>query len=280
MDESPSLRGLSEAEDWIAAQARRYHQTSDDTEHVRLLVDVRNALAARSNLVTICKDLSASHAYLPYAYRHNLGFYVVYLADPEIGLQCRLHLWMPDVEPVMEKPHRHRMGFASVVLAGELHMWHYERIGPVTDPSTVVSDRDEPFHETWIDAPAEGSFDTESTRLRAMGDVALRLVAEKQYRAGASYVFNAAGIHRVQAGDGRAGPSITLTVWGPPIQSSIAYEPIGSLGGVAAVLLPVTRISEQLHAHLLAAVPHEIDRSPAGIQATWRRADAAIAERP
>jgi hypothetical protein len=266
MDVLPSFNHVQDVEVWVREQVDLYRKTHDYWKtndagvRERLLMRTVRALSDESSLRAICRQLSADRPYLDYAYRHNLGFYVIYLSDPEIGFQCRLHIWMPDAPPVMEKPHRHRMGFASKILAGELRSLHYRCIG--FDPSKgppPLAEGDELHHETSINAPAEGSFDVGNTELQIRRDVVLRLCGDRTYRAGESYFFDAESIHRVCSVERHAGPSLTLTVWEPPFQPSLAYEPIGSLGSAASVRRPVMRVSEERYVELINAVRDTLD---------------------
>ena len=263
----PLLYGVRDAEEWIRAQLDQYRGTSDDAAREQLLMRVLQVLSAEANLRPLCRDLSAGRDYLEYAYRCNLGFYVVYLADPEIGIQCRLHLWMPGAQPIMEKPHRHRMGFASKVLSGGLRSLHYQRIQIESgEPLPELGEGDELYHETLVNAPAVGSFNVDSTEHQVRGDVVLRLIADLRYSTGESYFFRADGIHRVSARESRTEPSITLTVWEPPFQPSLAYEPVGSLGGAPSVRHDVMRVSEAGYLKLFEALHRVLEQSSVGIR--------------
>ena len=261
----PSFSGVQVAEGWVRAQVDLYRRTPEPAFRRRLLMYTLKAFSSGPSLRTILSELSISRLYVDYSYRHNLGFYVIYLTDPEIGFQCRLHVWMPDAPPVLERPHRHRMGFASHILAGELRSLHYKCIGidPATGPHPLA-DGDELHHETMINAPAEGSFDIDKIELQVLRDVVLRPRADRRYRTGDAYFFSAEDIHRVHSVEGRNGPSVTLVIWEPPFQPSLAYEPLGSLSAASCVQRPVMRVSEQRYLEVLGAVESALDAAQTG----------------
>jgi hypothetical protein len=177
-----------------------------------------DSLRSPQALRVLCRTLASTRPFLDYAYLHNNGFFVLYVADPDLGLQMRLHVWAPDRPPHHEQPHRHRMGFVSYVIAGELHSTHYER--------TAGDDvRGETFEELRVSGPAFSDFANPATGLEGGSLVRLRVVDRKTHRAGQTYRFPSGAIHRVDTPHSFTRPVITLTVWEPPFQPSLAYEP-------------------------------------------------------
>ena len=76
--------------------------------------------------------------------------------------------------------------------------------------------------------PAHSDFANAQTALEAGPTVGLRVLSAVTHSAGEIYRFPAAGIHRVDTPPGFVSPVITLTVWEPAFQPSIAYEPAGA----------------------------------------------------
>jgi hypothetical protein len=254
-DRLASLTDVCAAETWMRAQMECYAATCDPSDRAVMLMGLLGALSEPRNLRAICDDLAESDRYRDFAYRHNNGFYVLYLMDPNIGFQSRFHVWMPGETATIEKPHRHRMSFASKVLSGEIRSIHFERI-PYDSAlwSRDLAEGEGLYHETWINAPACGSFDIANTELVSRGDVVLRVASEHHYRSGDAYLFPASGIHQVTTPSDLASPNITMTVWELPFQDSIAYEAFGWIAGGARKRLPVNRLSDAKYRELIEEV--------------------------
>ncbi len=185
---------------------------------LRALIDY---VRASDVLRPLFKVLAQSRSFREYSYLHNNGFFVLYLADPNIGLQIRLHLWAPSRPPLREQPHRHRMGFVSHVISGALHSTNYE----LTDKNDINA---EVYEELLVSGPAHSDFANNCTGLVTRSLVALRPVGHTIHQAGETYRFPAAGIHRVDTPHAIEVPVITLTVWEPAFQPSLAYEPLAT----------------------------------------------------
>ena len=80
------------------------------------LHDLLKRISAPQILRPLCENLARRRRFIDYAYLHSNGFFVIYVVDPDLGLQVRLHVWAPDRPPSHEQPHRHRMGFVSRVI--------------------------------------------------------------------------------------------------------------------------------------------------------------------
>ena len=205
-----------------AATLRSYREANgNETERMRPLVSLTAWITEPRRLRLLCDRLAATRRFIDYCYLHNNGFFVLYLVDPNIGLQIRLHIWVPDCPPHHEQPHRHRMGFVSHVLAGQLHSTTYE--DTALDCEDAVS-----YEALVISAPASSDFAHAKTSLEPGPTVGLRALNSVIYKTGETYRFPAAGIHRVDTPSHFAAPIVTLTVWEPPFQPSIAFEPPSS----------------------------------------------------
>lgn len=203
----------------VAATLRAYHDAGDDEiSRMAPLLGFLEWIVAPSVLWSLCENLAQSRRFIDYAYLHNNGFFVLYLVDPDLGLQVRLHVWVPDRPPHHEQPHRHRMGFVSRVIAGELSSTLYER-------TIVGTEGSEPYEALSVAGPTHSDFANARSALESGPAVGLRAVGCTTYRAGERYRFPAAGIHRVDTPSEFASPIITLTVWEPAFQPSIAFEP-------------------------------------------------------
>jgi len=239
-------------------QAVRAYRTASSDEPTRMvpLWALLDSVRAPGALHPICVALSQTRQFLDYAYIHNNGFFVLYVADPDLGLQVRLHVWAPDRPPHHEQPHRHRMGFVSHVIAGELHSTQYER-------AAGDDERADSFEELSVAGPAFSDFANNATGLEARSLVRLRAIDSKTYCAGQTYHFPSAGIHRVDTPHGFTRPVITLTVWEPAFQPSLAYEP--SAAKTHAGPMAVRRLTPETYDYVIRlvldatapGVPHE-----------------------
>ncbi len=213
---------LSSVELAVTEAVRAYRTASiDEATRMAPLWALLNSVRAPGALHPICVALSQTRPFLDYAYIHNNGFFVLYVADPDLGLQVRLHVWVPDRPPHHEQPHRHRMGFVSHVIAGTLRSTVYKRAA--TDDESA-----ELFEELGVSGPAHSDFANNCSGLEVGSLVGLRPVGSKTHHAGETYQFPAAGIHRVDTPQGFTSPVITLTVWEPAFQPSLAYEPVAT----------------------------------------------------
>ncbi len=238
-------------------QAVRAYRTASSDEATRMvpLWALLNSVRSPATLHPICVVLSQTRAFLDYAYIHNNGFFVLYVADPDLGLQVRLHVWAPDRPPNHEQPHRHRMGFVSYVIAGELHSTQYER--------AADDERADSFEELSVAGPSVSDFANNVTGLETKSLVHLRAIDRKTYCAGQTYHFPSAGIHRVDTPHGFTHPVITLTVWEPAFQPSLAYEP--SAAKTHAGPMAVRRLTPETYDYVIRlvldatapGVPHE-----------------------
>lgn len=223
------------------------HSVAGDHEETRMqpLLDFLEWIAAPSVLIPLCKNIVQDRRFIDYAYLHNNGFFVLYIVDPDLGLQVRLHVWVPDRPPHHEQPHRHRMGFVSRVIAGELASTLYER-------TTVGTDGSEPYEALSVAGPTNSDFANARSELESGPTVGLRAVGCTTYRAGETYRFPAKGIHRVDTSSEFASPIITLTVWEPAFQPSIAFEPASD--ATQARLMNVQRLDPEIYVRMMRLV--------------------------
>jgi hypothetical protein len=137
------------------------------------------------------------------------------------------------------------MGFVSHVIAGELHSTHYER-------AADDDERAESFEELRVAGPALSDFANNATGLEAGSLVRLRLVDRKSHRAGQTYRFPSGGIHRVDTPHSLTSPVITLTVWEPAFQPSLAYQP--AVAKTHAGPMAVRRLTLETYDHVIRLV--------------------------
>jgi hypothetical protein len=204
-----------------AIQAHRV-QAADEVARMAPLSDLLAYVCRAARLRALCSELTRTRRFIEYAYLHNNGFFVLYLADPDLGIQVRLHIWAPGHPPAHEQPHRHRMGFVSQVLTGVLRSTVFERSTLAAKPTHEIQQ----FQELRIHAPASSDFAASRALLEPGTTVGLRPIRRLVHRAGETYRLPASNIHRVDTPDPLGEPVITLTVWEPPFQPSIAYEPL------------------------------------------------------
>jgi hypothetical protein len=218
-----------------------------------ILLHLLDILSRPDNLGAICKDLVDNARYAEMAYLHNNGFHVLYVTDPDLGFQTRLHVWTPRTEATVEHPHRHRMSFASKVLAGELSstLFSVHDADSAEERAEKLLPEDHLYNEALVNAPAHSNFDNPDVALESRRRVILREILSTRYVAGQSYFFAASGIHKVDTPATLTTPIITLTVWEIPFQDSIAYEPIGSLAQGEKKRLAVKRLSKDTHRDLI-----------------------------
>jgi hypothetical protein len=233
----------------VVHKAIQAHRAAGSDELARMapLSQLLGYLSSNEILRSVCTELAETRRFIEYAYLHKNGFFVLYLTDPDIGLQVRLHVWSPSHPPRHEQPHRHRMAFVSRVLTGVLRSTVFERVS-----SPLPSAGIELFQELCIEGPARSDFDENRTVLKAGSTVGLRPVQQLVHRAGDTYRFPAAGIHRVDALDDLAEPLITLSVWEPAFQPSIAYEPPEPIAHVKT--MAVHRLTTALYDEVLGLV--------------------------
>ena len=222
LDERPASVGSVADAERLVARAVAAATSADGDSRVRILQTLLDQLTETDSLEALCRELKTTGRYAEYAYRHNNGFFVLFLTNPEIGFQSRVHIWLPG-RTSPERPHRHRMAFVSRVVAGELTSIHFERCA-LGEPAPS----DALYEETIINAPARTNFDAPDAEFQPQQTVVLREICTRHYRAGDAYYFPAAEIHRVVTPPMLSSPNITLTVWDIPFQESIAYEPRGS----------------------------------------------------
>lgn len=216
----PSVSESLSAVEAAVTEAVRAHRAAGSDEAARMapLRALLDSVRTPETLHPLCKALAKTRPFLDYAYIHNNGFFVLYVTDPDLGLQMRLHVWAPDRPSHHEQPHRHRMAFISHVVAGALHSTLYER-------TTAHDERAELFEELGVAGPAHSDFANNGTGLEGGSLVGLRPIGRTTHHAGETYRFPAAGIHRVDTPQDFTSPVITLTVWEPAFQPSLAYEP-------------------------------------------------------
>lgn len=252
----PNITSVSHAEQVVRACVAMHVQADHDPSLEK--ESLQRALCAFSDDVLrhLIDELEATGRYANYAFHHANGFFVLFLTDPEIGFQVRLHIWMPHIAAPREQPHRHRMSFVSRVLSGVLVSSYYDL---AARGQQVAENGWQPgnsgiFHEAVIDAPAHSDFDYPIAEVRVQDTVVLRQCATTSYRRGDTYFFQASDIHCVQTPANLERPIITLTVWAPPFQESIAYEPVGSTGEERIGVVSVRRLEPSVFTRLLRMV--------------------------
>jgi hypothetical protein len=219
------------------ATAATVARADDVAARRRALLGALLIFAERRFVINRCRWLIQTLGYREYAYRHTNGFHVVYLADPDAGIQVRLHVWTPQLEARKEEPHRHRMAFASRVLVGELRSILYEKV-------TSLQSGDKVFQEFCIDGADVSEFAAPDTRLLALCRVGLRERARLLFKQNESYFFSPDDIHRVETPAPLTDPIVTLTIWEAAYQPSLAYEPIDPAEPERSVRTKVARLED------------------------------------
>lgn len=195
-----------------------------DQKKVRKLLE--NALLNISQpdfLLELIDEIIKDQKYMEYCYKNNNGFYIIFIADPEIGTQFRIHLWIDDGVMIDEQPHRHRMSFASRVLSGKL-----VSTSMIRKPTSCAKEENSELYQEGIIKVPNGNFDTPLTRYEELGVVCLERSNAKEYSEGECYYFDFKDIHVVKTEFIDEKPNISLTVWDLPHQDSVVYEPLTS----------------------------------------------------
>lgn len=228
--------------------------TNNELEIRSILLDALNKISNKEVLRELINDLKQNEKYRNYCYKNNNGFYIIFLSDPEIGTQLRLHVWLEDGHYIDEQPHRHRMSFASKVISGTLISTQLKRVTNLSDASSKKIYGK--FQEGVIKVP-KGNFDTPTTIYEERGIVYLEKESVLEHKKDQTYYFDYPEIHvvKTELKDGK--PNISLTVWDLPHQDSIVYEPIKS-EKISRKSKPVERLDSNTYERILDLVLSEI----------------------
>lgn len=178
-------------------------------------------------------DLAAAVARGSYWHANDFAKLVLHdSAAPDFHL--RLHVWADGHAAAPRSAgycniHTHRWEFASVVLAGGLHVDLFEEAADVLEPKTVVCDKFE------YRSPEPGG----AGELVALGTVALRVTGSQDYAAGDLHTCDLRTVHAVEPVD----RSLTATIFvqGPTrARSALVYQEAGraALQDTGAMITP------------------------------------------
>lgn len=164
--------------------------------------------------------------------------------------RLRLHVWpgedLAPTEPECSNIHNHRWDFASVVLAGGIHIDEYEETSDFDDPKTVPCRR-------YSYESAEGS---PFGRLHAHGTAALRLIGRYDYEPADTHACATTTLHTVVPFDWRF--TATLVVQGPDqSDAALVYQRLHRQAvedtGLRLTTYEVTRLADMTLTEMAAA---------------------------